>query len=173
MALPIFPSPMNPIFICIPDGRESYVTKVPCSPGRRGHWPLQEWIVRRWLQIFALGFIGTLSVIGSGLQPAKAQQAMLDEPAAARFAHLALTCLHQEYPNRISHVMAGDGDALPPHILTPAFYGCYDWHSDVHAHWLLVRLLRLFPNSSFEKNARIALALSLTAKNIAAEVDRK
>ena len=30
--------------------------------------------------------------------------------------------------------------------LHPAFYGCYDWHSSVHGHWMLVRLLRMFPN---------------------------
>jgi hypothetical protein len=71
----------------------------------------------------------------------------LDAAAAERFAALALKCLHEEYPSHISHTMDGDADARPPHELTPAFYGCYDWHSDVHGHWLLVRLLRLFRNS--------------------------
>jgi hypothetical protein len=69
----------------------------------------------------------------------------LDAPAAGRFAALALKCLHQEYPNHILHMLASDADVRPPRELTPAFYGCYDWHSDVHAHWLLVRLIRLFP----------------------------
>jgi len=95
---------------------------------------------------------------------------MLDEGAAERFARLALACLHQEYPNKIAHVMLSDADALPPHVLTPAFYGCFDWHSDVHGHWLLVRLLRTFPNASFAQDARAALAASLTPKNIAGEV---
>ncbi len=100
-----------------------------------------------------------------------AAHADLDEAAAGRFAHLALACLHKEYPNKISHVMLGDVDALPPRILTPAFYGCFDWHSDVHGHWLLVRLVRLFPDASFAKDARAALSVSLTPKNIAGEVD--
>src|SRR3979409_1904210 len=54
----------------------------------------------------------------------------LDAKVAAGFAALALKCLHTEYPNHISHSMDSDADAGPPHILTPAFYGCYDWHSD-------------------------------------------
>ena len=90
--------------------------------------------------------------------------------AAARFAALALTCLHQEYPNHVSLSMSSDADARPPHALTPAFYGCYDWHSDVHGHWMLVRLLRLFPDAAFAAQARAALAESLTAENIAGEV---
>ena len=94
----------------------------------------------------------------------------LGEAAAARFAQLALACLHQEYPNKISHVMMGDADARPPRELTPAFFGCYDWHSSVHGHWLLVRLVRLFPDAPFAKDARTALAASLTPRNIAAEL---
>ena len=58
----------------------------------------------------------------------------------------------------------------PPRELTPAFYGCFDWHSSVHGHWLLVRLTRLFPQAPFAAEARRALAQSLTAANIAQEV---
>jgi hypothetical protein len=94
----------------------------------------------------------------------------LDPGAAARFAGLALSCLHREYPNKIAHTMESDADALPPHVLTPSFYGCYDWHSDVHGHWLLVRLLRLYPNAPFASQARTELARSLTPANIAGEV---
>jgi hypothetical protein len=54
--------------------------------------------------------------------------------------------------------------------LTPAFYGCYDWHSAVHGHWLLARLTRLFPDASFAPQARSALDRSLTAENIRTEV---
>jgi Protein of unknown function (DUF2891) len=99
-----------------------------------------------------------------------AAPASLDVTAAARFAGLALSCLHREYPNKIAHVMDSDADARSPHELTPAFYGCYDWHSDVHGHWLLVRLLRLYPDSPFASAARAELSKSLTADNIAGEV---
>jgi Protein of unknown function (DUF2891) len=96
--------------------------------------------------------------------------APMDPAAAARFAGLALKCLHAEYPNHISHTMDSDADALAPHVLTPAFYGCFDWHSDVHGHWLLVRLLRLMPDAAFGPAARAELARSFTAQNVAGEV---
>jgi hypothetical protein len=98
------------------------------------------------------------------------QSSTLDAATAGRFAALALKCLHQEYPNHILHTLTSEADVRAPHELTPAFYGCYDWHSDVHAHWLLVRLVRLFPNAPFAQAARAAVAQSLTEQNIAAEL---
>jgi hypothetical protein len=92
-----------------------------------------------------------------------------DAHAAERFAKLALECVRKEYPNKISHVLNSDADVAPPQKLTPAFYGCYDWHSSVHGHWLLVRLLRTFPDASFAKAARDALKKSLTPENLKAE----
>jgi hypothetical protein len=92
-----------------------------------------------------------------------------DEKAAERFAKLALMCVGKEYPNKISHVLNSDADVAPPRELTPAFYGCYDWHSSVHGHWLLVRLLRTFPDASFAAQARDALRKSLTAENLKQE----
>jgi hypothetical protein len=92
------------------------------------------------------------------------------EKTARKFASLALECVHKEYPNKIGHVLQSDKDVMPPRKLTPSFYGCFDWHSAVHGHWLLVRLTRLFPTAPFAQNARKAFALSLTPDNIAAEV---
>ncbi|HVE69939.1 MAG TPA: DUF2891 domain-containing protein [Thermoanaerobaculia bacterium] len=94
----------------------------------------------------------------------------LDPQSAERFASLALACAHKEYPNKIAHVLQSDADALAPRVLTPAFYGCYDWHSSVHGHWLLARLVRLQPDAPFAAKARVALERSITAENIAAEV---
>jgi hypothetical protein len=94
---------------------------------------------------------------------------MFDSAAAERFANLALACVHKEYPNKISHNLNSDADVAPPRKLTPAFYGCYDWHSSVHGHWLLARLVRTFPNAGFAAAAREALRQSLTADNIAQE----
>jgi hypothetical protein len=108
----------------------------------------------------------TVIAAAAGEPPAVA----MDESAAARFAGLALKCLHAEYPNHISHTLSGDADARPPRQLTPAFYGCYDWHSDVHGHWLLVRLVRLHPETAFASVAREELGRSLTEQNIAGEV---
>jgi hypothetical protein len=94
----------------------------------------------------------------------------LEADAAARFAALALHCVHLEYPNKLAHTLASDADARPPRQLTPAFYGCYDWHSSVHGHWLLVRLARQFPDAPFAAQARAALEQSLTPANVAGEV---
>jgi hypothetical protein len=93
-----------------------------------------------------------------------------DQALAARFAQLALDCVHREYPNKIAHALNSDADVNPPRELTPAFYGCYDWHSSVHGHWLLVRLARLFPQAPFAAEARRAVGQSLTAAHIGQEV---
>ena len=96
--------------------------------------------------------------------------ATVDLSAAARFADLALSCVEREYPNKIAHVLASDADVAPPRKLTPAFYGCYDWHSSVHGHWLLARLARTFPEAPFAARARAALRRNITPQTIAAEV---
>jgi hypothetical protein len=95
---------------------------------------------------------------------------ILDLQTASRFARLALDCIHREYPNKIAHVLSSDTDVGPPRTLTPAFYGCFDWHSAVHGHWMLARLARLFPDAPFAPEARTKLAASITPENIAAEV---
>jgi Protein of unknown function (DUF2891) len=102
--------------------------------------------------------------------PPVAQLPNLDPAAAGRFAGLALACLHREYPTKIAHVLESDKDVRPARDLTPAFYGCYDWHSAVHGHWLLVRLIRTMPDAPFVGQARAALAQSLTPAHVAAEV---
>ncbi|MCW5725241.1 MAG: DUF2891 domain-containing protein [Maricaulaceae bacterium] len=104
--------------------------------------------------------------------PAQAQEeAMLDTGHVARFAQMALDCVHREYPNKISHVLNSDADARPPRELTPVFYGCFDWHSAVHGHWLLARLARLHPEADFTPAARAALAQNFTAENVAGELE--
>jgi Protein of unknown function (DUF2891) len=100
-----------------------------------------------------------------GAQSAPAP-ATFDSNAAERFANLALACVHKEYPNMLSYNLNSDADVAPPRTLTPTFYGCYDWHSSVHGHWLLTRLIRTFPNAPFAAPARAALRQSLTAENV-------
>jgi hypothetical protein len=111
----------------------------------------------------ALVLIPVLSAIAENTAP------KLDAAVGERFAKLALACVHQEYPNKISHVLNSEADVAAPHQLTPAFCGCYDWHSSVHGHWLLVRLVRTFPDASFARAAREALKQSLTADNLKQE----
>src|SRR3954447_8284775 len=72
--------------------------------------------------------------------------ASLTEQQASHFAALALKCVTKEYPNKLDHVLDDESQVQSPRALHPAFYGCYDWHSCVHVHWLLARLLRLYPS---------------------------
>jgi hypothetical protein len=95
----------------------------------------------------------------------------LTAETAERFVNLALACVHREYPNKIAHVLNSDADVRPPRDLTPAFYGCYDWHSSVHGHWLLASLARRFPDATFNSPARAALAKSLTPENLRREAE--
>lgn len=102
---------------------------------------------------------------------AMAAEAQTIDPASVeRFAGLALACVHQEYPNKISHVLTSDADVGPPRALTPSFYGCFDWHSCVHGHWLLVRLAKLYPDAAFAAVARTSLATSFAPERVAIEV---
>ena len=94
----------------------------------------------------------------------------LTEKQASHFAALALKCVTREFPNKPEHVINNNSEVLSPKTLHPAFYGCYDWHSSVHGHWMLVRLLKSFPNLPESIQIRAALNANLTAENIQAEV---
>lgn len=93
-----------------------------------------------------------------------------DRDAASSFARLALKGITQEYPNKLDHVMNDAGEVRGPRALHPAFYGSFDWHSSVHGHWMLVRLLKRFPDLPEANEIRAALDAHLTAANVAAEV---
>ncbi|HKY31197.1 MAG TPA: DUF2891 domain-containing protein [Candidatus Polarisedimenticolia bacterium] len=117
----------------------------------------------------AAGLAAVVAVCGAALpRPGSAGEGM-DAAGAERFARLALDCVHREYPNKIAHVLNGDADARPPRELTPAFFGCYDWHSSVHGHWLLVRLARTIPGAPFAGPALDAVGRSLTEEKLRAE----
>src|SRR5437764_4017573 len=94
----------------------------------------------------------------------------LTQLEASHFASLALKCIQKEYPNKPDHTINDKDDVRNPRAMHPAFYGCLDWHSTVHGHWMLVHLLRLFPNLPESKQIRAALDTNLGAKNIAGEV---
>jgi hypothetical protein len=103
-------------------------------------------------------------------QPAREIPKMTQEQASA-FAKLALKGIQQEYPNKPGHVLNADADNKTPRALHPAFYGSFDWHSSVHGHWMLVRLLRRFPELPEAKQIRKVLNENLTAKNLKVEAD--
>jgi hypothetical protein len=95
---------------------------------------------------------------------------MLTEALATRFARIALSNIGRAYPRHIQH-FAVDASPLPSQReLHPAFYGSYDWHSAVHMHWLLVRVLRLYPVARVAPQITDALDEQLTSEHLAKEL---
>jgi len=91
---------------------------------------------------------------------------ILDRALAQKFVAIALGHVAREYPNKLDHVMTGDGDAQTPRALHPIFYGSYDWHSCVHGYWMLARLRRLFgPDAKLDR----LFDAAFTEANVAAE----
>src|ERR1051325_6051393 len=112
--------------------------------------------------ILSLAFLVCVSVFASAQTLTQAQ--------ASHFASLALKCIQKEYPNKPDHTINDRDDVRNPKDMHPAFYGCFDWHSTVHGHWMLVHLLRLFPDLPEAKQIRKALDANLSEKNISGEV---
>ncbi len=98
-------------------------------------------------------------------------QNLLTAERASHFSKMALKCIHQEYPNKPGEVLGSDKDVKPVREYRPAFYGCFDWHSAVHGHWLLIKLLKEFPELPEANQIRTALAKNITAENIQVELD--
>ena len=94
---------------------------------------------------------------------------ILDTTSAGRMAGIALGHVTREYPHKLDHVLEGDGDALTPRALHPVFFGSFDWHSCVHGWWLLLHLLRRFPDHAAAGQTRALAAQMFTAENIAVE----
>jgi hypothetical protein len=95
---------------------------------------------------------------------------LLTPPLASRFAGLALAGIGREWPHSYQHLARRPADVRSPRELHPAFFGCLDWHSSVHGHWTLARVLRRFPTLPSAARIRAALDGSLTKDHIAAEL---
>lgn len=90
----------------------------------------------------------------------------LNAQTADHFAALALSCIHKPFPYKPGHVIQDSTDNALPEITHPAFFGCFDWHSSVHGHWMLVRLLKLFPEMERASQIRSALNANLSKENL-------
>lgn len=118
-----------------------------------------------FVALFAFGSVSTTAQVNNS----RSQDVSLTQAQASHFASLALKCVSREYPNKPEHVMNDSGDVQNPKALHPAFYGCYDWHSSVHGHWMLARLLRMFPNLPEAGDIRKAIGANLRQENILVE----
>lgn len=93
----------------------------------------------------------------------------LDAAQAAILVELPLSCVQKEYPNKLGQVLGSDSDLKSPKTLRPAFYGCFDWHSAVHGHWMLLKLLKEYPDIPQAGRIREILQSHLSAENILIE----
>lgn len=88
-----------------------------------------------------------------------------------KFARLTIENIHKQYPNKTGDVLASPKGVKSPKELHPAFYGCFDWHSSVHGHWMLVKLLKEYPEHAIAAEIRENVAQNITAEKLAAEFD--
>ena len=125
---------------------------------------------QKLLLIFAVA-LSAFFTVSADAQLTKSMPATtsLTQAQASHFAQLALKCVTREFPNKPDHVINDAQDVQSPKAQHPAFYGCFDWHSSVHGHWMLVRLLRSFPDLPEAGEIHKALNENLSAENILVE----
>ena len=133
---------------------------------------MASYFLKHFLAIALLGavLIGTAEGQESHGKLPELGDALTDEQVSD-FAGLALKGMDQEYPNKPSNVMAGPESVQSPQEMHPAFYGCFDWHSSVHGHWMLVRLIRLHPDHPQVDEIRQRLANHLTMEKLEKEAE--
>ena len=119
---------------------------------------------------FCLAQRGEREISPAGSVLAAESRIILTLEAAERLAQLPLKCMQQEFPNKPGETLAAAADIGSPRNMHPAFYGCFDWHSSVHGHWMLVKLLKTFPGLRDRDLVRARLGENLSAENILAEV---
>lgn len=128
-----------------------------------------------WLPVARLGLaLGLLLLLAGSCQKkppvARIPSLTLSEAQASSLLRLSMDCVDKPWPNKPGHILDGDETLKPPSVLTPAFYGCFDWHSAVHGHWAMVRVLALFPSLPESSELRVKLSAHLQPDRIAQEV---
>lgn len=96
---------------------------------------------------------------------------MLDRVLAGKLVKLALAGIDREYPYKMGTVLSGADDLKSPRQVHAVFNGHFDWHSSVHGHWTLVRLLRLFPDEAWAESVRNILEERLSESGLLQEAD--
>ncbi|GAA5180802.1 DUF2891 domain-containing protein [Niveibacterium umoris] len=128
----------------------------PCNPARR--------------RALTLGAGVVVAHAVPALAAATPPDATLTPDLAERFAAVALKAIQTEYPNKLDHVITGPADVETPRVQHPIFYGSFDWHSSVHGHWMLVRLLRIMPGLKLATDIRAVLEQHFAPANVAIEL---
>ncbi|MEM7163332.1 MAG: DUF2891 domain-containing protein [Bacteroidota bacterium] len=95
----------------------------------------------------------------------------LDKATAGQLLDLPIECIQKSYPYKLGQVLGDSSDLKEPVTLHPAFYGCFDWHSAVHGHWSIVKLLKEYPQLEKGDLAKTLILENLSKENILVEVD--
>merc|ERR1719228_1165579 len=94
----------------------------------------------------------------------------LDYSTVVQLASLPLHCHNVEYPNKLGQVLQDSTELLSPAELHPIFYGCFDWHSSVHGHWLLARAAALYPDTPLANNVTSLFNKQFTQEKVEQEL---
>jgi len=128
--------------------------------------------VRYMLQIFFIIFFICTGCNEKKVNEVKSAIPMsITKDMAETMTKLPLKCIEKEFPNKLNQTLTDAGEIGQPKALHPAFYGCFDWHSSVHGHWMLVKLLKLYPDLSTGNEIRNLLKTNITANKITGEMD--
>lgn len=110
------------------------------------------------------------TLVGS-VNTSLAEEPAMTADAVGRFTQLAITCIPQEYPNKLNQLLGDASHLRPPRELHPTFFGCYDWHSSVHGHWMLVKALKDYEDLPGREAVFAQLLKSISDENVLAELD--
>ncbi len=113
------------------------------------------------MKIILLGVVALFSI---------SLHAQWNDSIARHLIALPLKCVEQEYPNKLGQVLSNEKQLAAPSDLHPMFYGCFDWHSSVHGHWLMVSILKSNPNITEKTQVEAHFAKTFTAENVAKEL---
>ncbi len=116
-------------------------------------------------------FFLAILILGGTTKNSISQMLILDKSTASGMAKIPLNCLQKKYPNKLNQVLGSEEDLLPPEVLHPAFFGCFDWHSSVHGHWMLIKLLKLYPDLHEGQQIRDLINYNLTSEHILKEIE--
>ncbi len=88
-----------------------------------------------------------------------------------KIVQCAILSVQKEHPNFLDLEIEKPShyDGHPAH-LHPAFFGSFDWHSAVHSHWTISRLLKLDPSLPGAEEGLKLLEQHITKENILVEL---
>ncbi len=121
------------------------------------------------IKTLVLAGIFVLNTTMISAQTETGERPRLDETTANQWAELVMKGVDTEFPNKLSLVYSNEKQISRPRVHFPAFYGSFDWHSSVHGHWVLVRLLKEYPSIQGATQVRKVLSRHLTADNLRKE----